>query len=118
MKRIMLSGKIHRATVTRTDLNYEGSLGIDGELLDAAGLVPFEKVHVYNVTNGERFSTYLIREKENTGTVAVYGAAAHRAGMGDILIIVSYAIVGEEEMLYFRPKALLLDDKNRITSIK
>ena len=118
MKRIMLSGKIHQAIVTQTDLHYEGSLGIDGALLDAAGFLPLEKVHIYNVTNGERFSTYLVREKENSGTVAVYGAAAHKARKKDMLIIVSYAIVDEEEIPFFKPKILILDEKNRITSIK
>jgi len=118
MKRIMLCGKIHRATVTQADLHYEGSLGIDGALLDTAGLLPFEKVHIYNVTNGERFSTYLIREKENSGTVAVYGAAAHKARVKDILILVSYAVVDEEEIPFFKPKVLILDDKNKIASVK
>ena len=118
MRRIMLSGKIHRATVTRTDLNYEGSLGVDSSLLDTAGILPFEKVQVYNVTNGKRFSTYLIKEKEKSGTVAVYGAAAHKVKTGDILIIVSFAILDEEEIPFFRPKSILLDEKNRIVSVK
>ncbi|OGD25189.1 MAG: aspartate 1-decarboxylase [Candidatus Aminicenantes bacterium RBG_13_63_10] len=118
MKRIMLKGKIHKAVVTESNLDYEGSLGLDEGLMRSAGMIPFEKVHIYNVTNGERFSTYLIKAKEGSGTVAIYGAAAHRASMGDVLIIVSYAWLDEEETEFYMPKVVILDGANRIQDIK
>ncbi|MEW5901831.1 MAG: aspartate 1-decarboxylase [Acidobacteriota bacterium] len=118
MKRIMLKAKIHHARVTAANLNYEGSLGLDEDLLRAAEMLPFEKVHIYNVSNGERFSTYLIKEEKGSGKVGVYGAAAHKARVGDKLIVVAYAILDEEETDFFRPKILLLDAGNRIAEIK
>jgi aspartate 1-decarboxylase len=118
MKRIMLKAKIHHARVTETDVNYEGSLSLPEDLLEAADMLPFEKVHVYNVSNGERFSTYLIKGGKGTGRVGVFGAAAHRARAGDKLIVVAYAILEEEETDFFMPKILILGDGNRIVEIK
>jgi aspartate 1-decarboxylase len=118
MRRIMLRGKIHKATVTEANLDYEGSLGLDGLLMTAADMIPYEKVHIYNVSNGERFSTYLIKAKEGSGTVGIYGAAAHLAGVGDKVIIVSYGFLDEEETDFFMPKVVIVDDGNRIKEIK
>jgi aspartate 1-decarboxylase len=118
MKRIMLKAKIHNARVTEAKIDYDGSLGLDEVLLEAAEMLPFEKVHVYNVSNGERFSTYLIKEESGSGKVGVYGAAAHKARVGDRLIVVAYAILDDEETDFFMPKILLLDAQNRIAEIK
>jgi len=118
MKRIMLKAKIHPARVTETNLDYEGSLALDEDLIAAADMLPFEKVHIFNVSNGERFSTYLIKGEKGSGKVGVFGAAARRARVGDTLIIVSYVILEEEETEFFMPKILLLGPDNRITHIK
>ena len=112
MRRTLLKSKLHRAVVTEANLDYEGSLGLDADLLEAADLIPYEKVHVYNVTNGERFSTYVIKENAGSGRVAVYGAAAHKAKAGDILIIVSYVQLENEEIEFHLPKVVVLDDRN------
>jgi aspartate 1-decarboxylase len=118
MKRIMLKAKLHNATVTETNVDYEGSLALDEDLLKAAEMLPYEKVHVYNVSNGERFSTYLIKGEKGTGKAGVYGAAAHRARVGDRLIIAAYAVLDEEETDFFMPKILILDADNRISEVK
>ncbi len=118
MKRIMLRGKIHRATVTESQRDYEGSLGLDEDLMKAAGMIPYEKVHVFNVTNGQRFSTYLIKAPAGSGTVGIYGAAAHKAGVGDKIIIVSYVFLEDEETDFFIPKVVLVDGGNRIKEKK
>jgi len=118
MKRIMLKAKIHHARVTETNFDYEGSLALDEELMRAADMLPYEKVHVYNVSNGERFSTYLIKGEKGSGKVGVFGAAAHRARVGDTLIVVSYVILDEEETDFFMPKILLLGADNKIVQIK
>jgi aspartate 1-decarboxylase len=114
----MLKAKIHHARVTETNLDYEGSLSLDENLMKAADMLPYEKVYVYNVSNGERFSTYLIRGEQGSGKVGVYGAAAHRSGVGDKLIIVSYVVLDEEETDFFMPKILILGDGNKILGIK
>jgi aspartate 1-decarboxylase len=118
MKRVMLKAKIHHARVTETNVNYEGSLALDDDLIRAADMLPYEKVHVYNISNGERFATYLIKAEKGSGKVAVYGAAAHKARAGDRLIVVSYAIIDEEETDFFMPKILILDANNKIAEIK
>lgn len=118
MKRIMLKAKLHHARVTETNLDYEGSLALDDDLIKAAGLLPYEKVHVYNVSNGERFATYLIKANRGSGTVGVYGAAAHRARIGDKLIIVSYAVIDEEETDFFMPRILILDPTNKVIEVR
>lgn len=118
MRRTLIKSKIQNAVVTESQLEYEGSLGIDARLLKAADMVPYEKIHIYNVTNGERFSTYIIEESEGSGRVAVYGAAAHKAGPGDCIIIVSYALFEEEEISGFRPKIVIAGPGNGIKAIR
>jgi aspartate 1-decarboxylase len=114
MRRTLLKSKIHRAVVTAADLHYEGSLGLDEDLIEAADLVPFEKVHIYNVSNGARFSTYIIKETRGSGKVGIYGAAVHKARPDDLLIIAAYAQFEENEVKDFTPKVILLDAQNRI----
>ena len=118
MKREFMTGKIHRATVTAADLGYEGSLGLDEELMKAADLHPYQRVDVYNVTTGARFSTYLIKAEGGSGTVAIYGAAAHLAKRGDKVIIAAYALLDDDELEFFVPKAIHVDDRNRIQEIR
>jgi aspartate 1-decarboxylase len=118
MQRIMLRGKIHRATVTQCDLNYEGSCGIDQNLLDAADIRVNEKIEIYNVQNGERFSTYAISGKRGSGEISLNGAAARCAHLGDLLIICTYGPMEEAEIDAFEPKVVFVDNKNRITGMK
>ncbi len=112
----MLKSKIHRATVTDADLNYEGSISLDPKLVAAADLVEFEKVDVYNITNGNRFHTYVIFGGE--GEVCLNGAAAHLATTGDLVIIASYVEVDDEEIESHRPKIVHVDAKNAIDGIR
>jgi len=112
--RTMMNGKIHRATVTEANLNYVGSITIDEDLLDAAGMAANEKVQIVNNNNGARFETYIIPGKRGSGVICLNGAAARLAQVGDIVIIISYALMTEEEMKYHRPKIALLDANNRI----
>ncbi len=118
MQRIMLRGKIHRATVTQCDLSYEGSCAIDEDLLDAAGMMAYEKIDIWNVNNGERFSTYIIPGKRGSGIISLNGAAARCAHLGDLVIIASFGLMNESEIKTFRPKVVLVDEKNRITAVK
>jgi aspartate 1-decarboxylase len=115
VKRNILKSKIHRAVVTETHLDYEGSLSIDESLLEAANMVPFEQIHVYNITNGERFVTYIIKGKKDSGVIGVNGAAVHKAAVGDMLIIASFALMDDEELSFFCPKVILVDKNNKIT---
>lgn len=118
MNRIMLKAKIHKAKVTETNLDYEGSLTVDENLMEAADIIPYEQVHVYNISNGERFLTYLIKGEKNSGVVEVNGAAAHKAKPGDKLIIASYVVLEDESKDYFMPKVLIVDENNRIKETK
>jgi aspartate 1-decarboxylase len=118
MTRTLLKGKLHQATVTEANRDYEGSLALDEGLMRAAGMIAYEKVHVYNVTNGERFSTYLLKAPEGSGTVGIYGAAAHKAKTGDRLIIVSYVLLEDEETEFFMPRIVILEAGNRVKEIK
>ena len=118
MQRIMLRAKLHRVTVTQSDLHYEGSCGIDENLLEAADILPFEKIELYNVNNGERFSTYAIRGVRGSGEISLNGAAARRAQLGDLLIICTYAPMDEAEVRQFVPKVVFVDPANQITSLK
>lgn len=118
MKRQILKSKVHQAVVTETNLEYEGSLTLDETLMEAADLVPFEQVHVLNITNGERFITYLIKGKKDSGVVGVNGAAAHKASVGDKLIVVSYTFMDDEEINFFIPKVIIVDERNKIKSAK
>ncbi len=115
MQRTMLKAKLHRVTVTRSELDYEGSVAIDGRLLEAADIREYERIEVYNVTNGERFTTYAIRAQDGSGTISVNGAAAHRAQPGDVVIICSYAAVDEKELAAFKPRLVYVDERNRIS---
>jgi len=118
MQRIMLRAKIHRATVTQCDLNYEGSCGIDQDMLDAADIRVNEKIEIYNVQNGERFSTYAISGKRGSGEISLNGAAARCAHLGDLLIICTYGPMEDSEIDSFEPKIVFVDDQNRITGLK
>ncbi len=118
MQRIMLRAKIHRAKVTQCDLNYEGSCGIDPDLLDAADIREFEEIVLYNVNNGERFSTYAILAERGSGAIALNGAAARRAHLGDLMIICTYAPMNDAEVETYKPKIVFVDENNRITSLK
>ena len=110
----MLKSKIHGARVTRTDLDYEGSLGIPADLIEACGLYVNERIDVYNVTNGERFSTYVIKEPAGSGNFFVNGAAAHRAKKGDKIIVASYAHLDEKDAKTHKPNIIRLDEKNKV----
>jgi aspartate 1-decarboxylase len=110
----MLKAKIHQATITDADLNYEGSLTIDKELLDAVGIKPYERVMVYNINNGERFETYAIEGESGTGVIGLNGAAARKGLVGDLIIIVTYASFSEEELSDYNPKIVLLNKSNKI----
>lgn len=114
MRRTMLKSKIHRATVTKADLNYEGSISVDSRLCDAAKLLPFERVEVYDINNGERFSTYVIHGAP--GEICVNGAAARMVQPGDLVIIASYAEFDEAECSSHKPTILLVDSLNRQTT--
>ena len=118
MQRIMLRAKIHRAAVTQCDLNYEGSCGIDQDLLDAADIRVNEKIEIYNVQNGERFSTYAISGKRGSGEISLNGAAARCAHLGDLLIICTYGPMEEAEIDSYEPKIVFVDDQNRMTGMK
>jgi len=118
MKRMLLESKIHGATVVETNIDYEGSLTLDEGLMEAAGMMPYEQVHVYNISNGERFVTYLIKGDRGSGIIGVNGAAARKAKVGDKLIIAAYALFEEEELDSFRPKITILDEKNEIKELK
>jgi len=117
MQRIMLKSKIHRATVTDADLDYEGSIAIDEALMESAGIIPYEQVDIYNVTNGERFRTYTITGTRGSGEICINGAAAHRAKKDDIIIIASYAVFEEEAARRHAPVLVYVDEVNGIKEI-
>ena len=118
MRRIMCKSKIHRATVTQADLHYEGSLTVDSDLLDAADIIPYERVQVCNINNGERFETYIIPGKRRTGIICLNGAAARLGSVGDEIIVITYATYTEEELKNYKPTVIILDKKNKIIDIK
>lgn len=115
MQLTMLKCKLHRACVTHAELDYEGSCAIDSKLLDLAGILEFEQVQIYNVTNGERFTTYAIRAEEGSGIISVNGAAAHKARVGDRLIICAYAGFDEAAARRHRPRLVYLNERNEVT---
>lgn len=117
MQRFMLKSKIHRATVTDADLHYEGSISIDEKLMEEAAIVPYEKVAIYDVDNGERFSTYAIKGKRNSGTICLNGAAARKVDKGDLIIIATYVLVEDTETKKWTPKCVFVDAKNKIKKI-
>ena len=113
----MLKCKIHRATVSDANLNYVGSITIDSELLETAGMLPNEKVHVVNNNNGARFETYIIAGERGSGVICVNGAAARLVQRGDIVIILSYVHMSDEEASTHQPTVLIMDDKNKVKEI-
>lgn len=117
MFRTMMNGKIHRATVTEANLNYVGSITIDEDLLDAAGMLPNEKVQIVNNNNGARLETYIIPGERGSGVVCLNGAAARLVQPGDTVIVISYMLVAEENVKDHKPKVLIMDKENRIASL-
>jgi aspartate 1-decarboxylase len=113
----MLKAKIHRATVTHAELHYEGSIAIDGLLLDASGIREYEQIHAWNVNNGKRFVTYALRAEEGSGIISVNGSAAHRASPGDVVIIAAFAQLSEAELAQFKPTCVYIapGEGNRIS---
>lgn len=114
MQRTMLKSKLHRVTCTASELHYEGSCAIDQDLLDAADIREFQQIEIYNINNGERFSTYAISAQRGSGTISVNGAAAHKARRGDLLIIASYATYTEAEIAKYQPDLVYVDGNNAI----
>ncbi len=114
MQRFFLKSKIHRATVTEANLDYEGSVTIDADLMEAADIAEFEQVHVYDITNGNRIITYAIVGQAGSGTICINGAAAHKVHPGDLVILATYALMNEEERRQLRPTIVHVDKQNRI----
>jgi aspartate 1-decarboxylase len=110
----LLKSKLHHASVTHSELEYEGSCAIDGVLLRAANIREYEQIQIYNVDNGERFTTYAILAEDNSGIISINGAAAHKAGPGDRVIICTYATLSQQEASVFKPTLVYLDAENRI----
>lgn len=117
MQRTLLKSKLHRVRVTASELEYEGSCAIDEALLQAADIREYERIEIYNVNNGERFSTYAIRGGRGSGMISVNGAAARKAAIGDVLIIASYATYNEVELNAYQPKLVYVDERNRIARL-
>ena len=118
MQLTVLKAKLHRGCVTHAELDYEGSCAIDQNLLEAANILPFEQLHIYNVANGERFTTYAIRAQDDSGIISINGAAAHKANPGDRVIICTYAVLSRQEAAAFKPTLIYLDDHNRIKGMR
>lgn len=116
MQRMMLKSKLHRVTVTHAELHYEGSCAIDQDLLDAADIREYQQIDIYNVNNGERFTTYAISAERGSGIISVNGAAARRAAAGDLLIIATYAMYDEAELARFEPDLVYVDSRNRMVN--
>jgi len=116
--RTMLKGKIHRARVTQVDVDYEGSITIDRSLMEASDILPYEQVEVLNINNGARFSTYAIEAEPSSGTICINGAAARLAAKGDIIIILSYCHLPDDEAINVIPKMVYVDENNRIVETK
>lgn len=117
MQRMMLKSKIHRATVTDANLDYEGSVAIDEALMEAAGIYEFEQVHIYDINNGSRLTTYAIKGERNSGVISINGAAAHLAKKGDLVIIASYSVLDEEEARKHSPVLVYVDKKNSVKKV-
>lgn len=115
MQLTLLKAKLHKATVTHSELEYEGSCAIDSDLLNRAGIHEYEQIHIYNIENGERFTTYAIRAEAGSGIISVNGAAAHKANPGDRVIICAYTALAQHEVSNFKPTLVYLDKDNRIT---
>jgi aspartate 1-decarboxylase len=117
MQSTMLKAKLHRARVTHSELEYEGSCAIDGLLLDRSGIREYEQIQIYNVNNGDRFTTYAIRAQDGSGTISVNGAAARRAAVGDILIICAYVGLSQSELVNYHPNLVYLNEQNQIARV-
>lgn len=113
----MLKSKLHRVSATHAELHYEGSCAIDEDLLDAANIREYEQIDIWNVNNGERFTTYALRAERGSGVISVNGSAARRAAPGDILIIASFAVYHEVELANYAPHLIYVDTQNRIVRI-
>jgi len=118
MQRIMLKSKLHRVSVTHSELEYEGSCAIDVSLLEASNIKEYEQISIYNITNGQRFTTYAIQAEKNSGIISINGAAAHKADPGDKLIIATFANYNEIELESYQPLLVYVDDQNKITITK
>ncbi len=114
MQRTLLHAKLHRVRVTQVEIDYEGSVAIDATLLDAAGIREYERIDVFNVRNGERFSTYAIRGEPGSGLISVNGAAAHKAAVDDLIIICAFGVYEEREAREMKPRLIYVDASNRI----
>ncbi len=114
MQRTMLKSKLHRVRVTHAELHYEGSCAIDQTLMDAADIREYQQIDIYNITNGERFTTYAIPAERDSGIISINGAAAHKASLGNLLIIATYAIYSELELQKYHPELIYVDEHNRI----
>ena len=114
----MFHAKIHRAVVTQADLNYVGSITIDEDLLEAAGILPYQQVDVLDITNGNRLTTYTLPGERGSGVIGINGAAAHLVKPGDLVIIVAYGLFDEEEARRVQPTVVLVDEHNRITEVR
>ena len=118
MNKTLLKSKLHRINVTQVELDYEGSCAVDSSFLKISGMQEYEKIDVYNVTNGERFSTYLILAESGSKTLSVNGAAAHKVNVGDVVIICSYGSFNEDESKEHIPTLVYFDKDNNITDVK
>lgn len=118
MQITLLKSKLHHANVTHAELEYEGSCAIDGALLEAAHIREYEQIQIYNLNNGERFTTYAIRARDHSGIISVNGAAAHKACPGDRIIICTYAMLSQQEAAVFKPTLVYLDAHNRIKDLR
>lgn len=116
MFRTLMTSKIHRATVTQADLHYVGSVTIDADLVDAAGLLENEQVTIVDITNGQRLTTYVIRGESGSGVIGINGAAAHLISPGDLVIIMAYGMFDHDEALTHRPTVVHVDEQNRVVS--
>jgi aspartate 1-decarboxylase len=114
MLRVMMKSKIHRATITQADLHYEGSITIAAELMRAADILAYEMVHIYNISNGERFETYALEGEEDSGVICLNGAAARKGAVGDLIIITTYATYEGTELELHQPKVVMVDRHNRL----
>ena len=116
MQRTMLKSKIHRATVTDANLHYQGSVSIDPQLLEAADILPHERVEIYNITNGERFATYAIEGARGAGQIVLNGAAAHKVSVGDLIILATYATYTDQEARAHKPSLVFVNGRNQIVA--
>lgn len=114
MQLTMLKCKVHRACVTHAELDYEGSCAIDRELMELAGILPYEQIQIYNIANGERFTTYAIEAQAGSRVISINGAAAHRASPGDRIIICAYAVIDQQDLASFKPSLVYTDEHNRV----